>query len=200
MAEHERRQLDEDRDKIMVAVKDAIDASVRFAILEHTNQCAVVDMKVQHDRMYKELFNGDDGQHGFVAEGRNFFNAWYTRTNDEDSNKSKRKWRIGTAILIIGIVLAAPIQDVWRTAETLRKLADEAPDIIKLTQDWKSFYSNPPVHQMEPAPIITPPDAQTSPKKKPPPRKKKDSFFEYEPGGVGLLHAPPLSSSSTAHY
>ena len=168
MAE-ERRKIDDDR--IMVAV------------LEHTNQCAVNDMKVQHDRMYKELFNGDDGEHGFIAEGRNFFTAWYTRAKDEDANRSRRKWRIGTVIVLLGIFLAPAIQSGWETIRALDSLALKTPKIIRMVEDWEEFDTAP--HPMDPPPVVTPPKAQTEPHK-----KQQKSFFYQPRGGVGLMQAP----------
>jgi len=70
MAEHDRRQTDSDKNEIMAAVREAMSTAVRLAIIDHRDACPALQSQPKIDRVYKELFNGDDGEHGFVAEYR----------------------------------------------------------------------------------------------------------------------------------
>ena len=196
MPESDHRQTDNDLKAILDAVSKEVDASVRLAILQHERACPVAAMKLQHDRMFTEMFNGDDGEHGFFAEMRSFVGAWRTRTGEDDKRK-KRRWVAAAVIVpVLCVLFAEPAQVGWKKIESLSDLAGKAPDIIKLTEEWKAFYAHPPVHPMDPPPIITPPEAQPFPKKQFRPRKPKTSFFEYDPRGVGLLKEPTFQTTT----
>lgn len=194
--EHERRQLDEDRERIMNAVREAVDTSVKIAILTHTTQCPLGVVKEQHDRMHIELFNGDDGKHGFIAEARAFFTTQTDRALQSDKRKVRNRFIVGTILASLTLILTEPIKSGWQDMQSLIELAHQSPDIIQLTKDWKEFYANPPIHQMDPAPIVTPPEAQPFPRKHTQPRKPKESFFDYDPKGVGLLKEPAFQTDT----
>lgn len=186
--ERDRRSVERGTEQIMTAVE--------LMLQKHKNDCPVAIIQEQHNRMFKEMFNGDDGKHGFFAEMRGFVVAWNTRTVEDDKRK-KRRWVAAAVIVpVLCVIFAEPAQVGWRKIEALSDLAAQAPDIIKLTEDWKKFYANPPVHQMDQAPIVTPPEAQPFPKKQIHPMKPKTSFFEYGPKGVGLLQKPTLQTTT----
>ena len=182
--EHDRRKIDAGKEEIMTAVQ--------LLLEQHKNSCAVSVMQDQHERMYKEMFNGDDGKSGFFAEMRTFVTAWKTRTS-EDDNRKKRRWVAAAVVVpVLCLVLAEPAQVGWQKVCALSDLAGKASDIIKLTDDWKRYYENPPVHPMDPPPTVTPPSAQ-------PRKKQQKSFFEYSHGGVGLMKEHDLPQDVFNH-
>jgi hypothetical protein len=125
------------------------------------------------ERIRKELFNGDDGKTGFIPESRKFFGDWNTRNDVTDRRKKRTAWATTTAIAILGIFGAGPVAAGWEDIQALMSLARKAPDIIKLTDDWKNYYSRP-----DPAPFTLVPQ-DTQPKKKPSffsPRGRKSEF------------------------
>jgi hypothetical protein len=133
--EHERRQLDEDRDRIMSAVKEAVDKTVAFAILQHKSECPIGDMREQHNRMYKEMFNGDDGEHGFFAEVRRGLNDLTARAKIEDE-RVRKMWNrsdklalaaiFATLMIAIGTLVVPPtvvfFKDLYGMAQEYEKL------------------------------------------------------------------------------
>jgi hypothetical protein len=169
------------------AAEVAASAATELAIAHHQNQCPIASMQNEHNRMYKEIFNGEDGEHGISNELRN----WITECR-ASARKWKQFWGGAAAIAgIIVIILAEPIQSGWQDFHSLMRLADLSPKIIKLTEDWERYYAAPPVI---PPSVIQPQDSQ--PKTKPAP-KKKPSYFSYpSSGGVSSLHQPP----DIAHY
>lgn len=197
MAEqHDRRQIDRDKDKIMAAVKEAVDNSVKFAILTHKDACPIGSVKEQHDRMYKEFFNGDDGKSGFFAEMRTFATKITTRADDEDKRKGqsfKRKtifWSgAGVFAVILAVLLAAPAQQAWAKIGALSDLANKASTIIKMGDDWQRYHEQTTDQTKD----SDPQKPQPSPFKNPP-KKPKKSFFQYDPSGVGLMKEPIMNS------
>ena len=175
----------------MPVIREEIHQRLEGLVSKHKLDCPGYETSPMVQRIHKELFNGDDGKSGFIAEMRSFVGDWNARTKQDDNHR-KRRW-VAAAVIIpcLCIVFAQPVQSGWKKVESLSDLAGKAGDIIKLTDDWKRYYENPPVHQMDPAPVVTPPSAQTLPKQKPAPKKPQKSFFEYGPQGVGLMQDPP---------
>jgi hypothetical protein len=176
MAEQEqerRRSIDADKQEIMAAVQQAVTrasaeaaaAATELAIARHQNQCPILTLQGEHERMYKEIFNGDDGKTGIAYESRTFFAEWRTTK----ANKRKFWGSVAAIAGILVVLLAEPIQGVWKKVDALMDLAGEAPTLIKLTEDWQKYYENPP--QQTPA---TAPPSDSHPKLTP---KKKPSYF-----------------------
>ena len=138
------------------------------------------------ERIRKELFNGDDGKTGFIPEGRTFFSDWKTRNDVADRRKKRAAWATTTAIALLGILGAGPVADGWKDIQALMALARKAPDIIKLTDDWKNYYSKP-----DPVPFtVVPQDSQP---------KKKPSFFAPRGHKSEFNTLPPLLSNGGDH-
>jgi hypothetical protein len=62
--EDDRRRVDSGTREIMNAFE--------LMLARHVNGCPAMQSQGRLDKVYKELFNGDDGEHGFVAEHRKF--------------------------------------------------------------------------------------------------------------------------------
>jgi hypothetical protein len=82
-----------------------------------------------HERIMVDLYNGEDGKSGLVAEFRTFIISWNTRNFDADKRRSQawRKWAVwavvGTALL------AYPVDRAWHIVT----------DVIHLTEEWKTY-------------------------------------------------------------
>lgn len=103
MEEHRRRQADLDKDTILEAVAKEAAAATRLAILQHERACPVASMQVEHNRMYKEMFNGDDGEHGFFAEVRKALSDLTARARAEDE-RVKKRWKRSDKLALLAIV------------------------------------------------------------------------------------------------
>jgi hypothetical protein len=150
--------LEEDeRAQIMEAVDRAI-----VAQLDHRQLVGPLpEMQADVKRIKTELFNGDDGKTGLAVELRAFFAVYRSA-----QARKRNFWVIAAvAVTVLGIVFNDPIQRGWKDFDALMKLADKAPAIIKLTDDWEHYMATP----QTPPFIIEPKDSQ--------PEKKKPSFF-----------------------
>lgn len=174
--------------RALVALEEKVDSIIEF-----------------NNRVDEDMYNhGRDGLKTqfltYMAEARK---ERELRKSMEEESKQKRKNRLAIwsiSVVLIAALLVYPVDKAWRVAGALVDLAEQAPTIIKLTADWKAFYENPPVHQMDPPPVVTPPEAQPFHVRPTKPRKPKTSFFEYEPRGVGLLHEPLLQSDNKPSF
>ena len=177
--------LEADKAEIMAAVQRAVTeaasqaaaAATELAIAHHQNLCPISDMRSEHLRMYKEIFNGDDGEHGIANELRNWIGECRTT-----AKWKKRFWAtVGTLAALFVAVMVYPMEQGWKDFDALMRLADKAPTIIRLTDDWDRYYNTPPGD--EPLFKVTPPD---------PPAKKKPSYFDLErKPALKSIHTPP---------
>ena len=168
----------------------AASAAVELAIAHHQNQCPMAALQVDHKRIMKDLYNGDD-EPGFIADSREFFaearTERRTRKDMEIAAEQRRKdgfknrvaiWSLATTVLCVAMVW--PVERAWKAGSALMDLAGRAPAIIKLTEDWQRYYAMPPT---DPPVTIIPQDSQ------PKPVKPKHSYFQ-RPGGVSFNKQP----------
>ena len=173
-----RMALEEDeRVQIMEAVDRAIDAKLDHRQVNSPFAQVQADVK----RIKTELFNGDDGKTGLAFELRAFFAVY------KNAQSRKRNFWVITAVVatVMGVIFNDPVQRGWRDFDALMKLADKAPAIIKLTDDWELYMAVPPAPEQAPY-VISPKDSQ--------PPKKKPSFFG--PKGHRTEFGIPLPQSA----
>ena len=173
----------------------AASAAVELAIAHHQNQCPMAALMVDHKRIMKDLYNGDD-EPGFIADSREFFaetrTERQTRKDMEIAAEQRRKegfknriaiWSLATTVLCVAMVW--PVERAWKAGSALMDLASRAPAIIKLTEDWQRYYATPPT---DPPVMIIPQDSQ------PKPVKPKHSYFQRP--GVSFNNQP----AQVSHY
>ena len=182
-------ELEDDKREIMDAVKNAIAA----ALNQHTLACPMAMAIKEHERIKIDLYNGEDGKSGLVAEFRDFISSWHQRIKDEDEeqirlkeerarlaerDKDRRRlsqFRIGIlSVIVIGIL-------GWLG----NKAWDQIQILTRLENDWLLYYNHPPA---------VPPIPQQVPQ--PQPKVQHKSYFEHILPGVSSNRG---NDSSTAY-
>ena len=148
----------------------------------HQLHCPMASSAIQneHERIMTALFNGEDGKSGVAYELSALITEWRT------INKQKQRFWYATAaaLTLLVAIMVQPIENGWKDFDALMKLADKAPTIIKLTEDWERYYATPPA---VPPFTVAPQDSQP---KKADPGKPKHSYFEHG-GGISFNQQPP---------
>ena len=129
----------DDREEIMNVVKQAVSGAVEAAISQHELDCPIKSKVIpRQDRMYTDLYNGDDGKTGVIPEIR----AFLTVTAD-DRRRRQQRWVVyAVAAVLFGVIFYQPIEDGWKNIHSLSRLADKSDDIIKLSEEWQVLYTN----------------------------------------------------------
>lgn len=176
LEEYQRKQaqLKADRDELINAIKAEMAAQMQF----HQASCPVAAVTTDLVRIKKDLYNGAD-KPGFIEEVRTFCVEWRTGQKIR-ADRMKAIIAIGgLAITLLSVFLYPSIADGWKATKSLLELADKAPTIIQLTDDWKRYYDNPPANQ-PPTPV---------------PAKPKHSYFAA-PGGMSMRQSENLQHAT----